>query len=202
MHKRGLTPVQVQRSIKAGAIRSNPQGPSVTSQRKEEGPFAEDTASGVKNAVGKAVEFRKQHKVKGVGGDAAVNAVNKINESELEEVSSYIRAGKTAAKAASATRAGRVAAKAVPWTSRGLIATDIAVLGGGAAKAGHTAATKKPSERKEGARVSRVASLAGKSARRGDPLIFGTGTALGLRAKGRDIQDDQKLNQSHIKNQK
>ena len=173
-----------------------------TRKRREEDPFAEDAASGVKNAVGKAVEFRKQHKVKGVGGDAAVNAVNKINESELEEVSSYIRAGKTAAKAASATRAGRVAGKAIPWTSRGLIATDIAVLGGGAAKAGHTAATKKPSERKEGARISRVGSLASKSVQRGDPLIFGTGTALGLKAKGRDIQDDQKLNQSHIKNQK
>ena len=168
----------------------------------EAGPFAEDAAAGIKNKIGQAIEFRKQHKVKGVGGDAAVNAVNKINESELEEVSGYIRAGKTAAKAAQATRAGRVAAKAVPWTSRGLIATDIAVLGGGAAKAGYSTATKKPSERKEGARVSRVASIAGKSVRRGDPLIFGTGTALGVRAKGRDIHDDQKLNQSHIKNQK
>ena len=166
----------------------------------EAGPFAEDTASGVKNAVGKAIEFRKQHKVKGVGGDAAVNAIGRINESELEEVGSYIRAGKAAAQAAKATRAGRVASKAVPWTSRGLIATDIAVLGGGAAKA--AVPSKKPNEQKEGARVSRVASLAGKSVRRGDPLIFGTGTALGVRAKGRDIHDDQKLNQSHIKNQK
>ena len=173
-----------------------------TRKRQEDDPFAEDTASGVKNVVGKAVEFRRQHKVKGVGGDAAVNAVGKINESELEEVGSYIRAGKAAAKAAQATRAGRVAGKAVPWTSRGLIATDIAVLGGGAAKAGHSAATKKPNEQKEGARMSRVASLAGKSVRRGDPLIFGTGTALGLRSKGRDMQDDQKLNLSHIKNQK
>ena len=173
-----------------------------TRKRQEEDPLAEDAAAGIKNKVGQAIEFRKQHKVKGVGGDAAVNAVNKINESELEEVSGYIRAGKTAAKAAQATRAGRVAAKAVPWTSRGLIATDIAVLGGGAAKAGYSTATKKPSERKEGARVSRVASIAGKSVRRGDPLIFGTGTALGVRAKGRDIHDDQKLNQSHIKNQK
>ena len=171
-----------------------------TRKRQEEDPFAEDTASGVKNAVGKAIEFRKQHKVKGVGGDAAVNAIGRINESELEEVGSYIRAGKAAAQAAKATRAGRVASKAVPWTSRGLIATDIAVLGGGAAKA--AVPSKKPSEQKEGARVSRVASLAGQSLRRGDPLIFGTGTALGVRAKGRDLHDDQKLNQSHIKNQK
>ena len=190
------------RSVAAHSSATGKPNRAPWTQRESDGPFAEDAAAGIKNKIGQAIEFRKQHKVKGVGGDAAVNAVNKINESELEEVSGYIRAGKTAAKAAQATRAGRVAAKAVPWTSRGLIATDIAVLGGGAAKAGYSTATKKPSERKEGARVSRVASIAGKSVRRGDPLIFGTGTALGVRAKGRDIHDDQKLNQSHIKNQK
>ena len=157
------------RSVAAHSSATGKPNRAPWTQRESDSPFAEDAAAGIKNKVGQAIEFRKQHKVKGVGGDAAVNAVNKINEAELEEVSGYIRAGKTAAKAAQATRAGRVAAKAVPWTSRGLIATDIAVLGGGAAKAGYSTATKKPSERKEGARVSRVASIAGKSVRRGDP---------------------------------
>ena len=172
-------------------------------RRKEDAdPFAEDAAAGIKNKVSQAVEFRRQHKVKGVGGDAVVDAIGKVKESELEEVRGFIKAGKGAVGAAKATRAGRVAGKAVPWTSRGLIATDIAVLGGGAAKAGASAAQKKPSEQKEGARLSRAGALAGQSVKRGDPLIFGTGTALGVRAKSRDLGDDQKLNQSHIRNRK
>ena len=173
-------------------------------------PLSEDSLQGKVMSIGaNALEIRKNNKVHGLSGDKAVHLYQKQQEngpqsvdvSELQEVTNYLNAARTAAQAVPG--AARLSG-GLKWTGRGLAATDLAVFGAGAGKAGYDATKarknkQQPAEVKEGSASTAVklGVKGAQAAQKIDAPLFGASTVYGLHGKQQDYRDDRKINYSH-----